>query len=152
MIQVTVPNFFYFNEISKMRVLGPKNCCFLLFFTTMVKIYVFLALAPSARKNSTSRHRKKSWPRPWMLAEAGTYPSCQFKSWTRVWNVSDTIVSSLNRVKWNRINTKDSCPIRWEFGTYSCQIKTRIRNGSETDYTRFNTLIGLSTDSHCKWM
>ena len=40
-------NFFYFNEMSKMRVLGPKNRYFSLFFTDMVKICSFLALAPS---------------------------------------------------------------------------------------------------------
>ena len=34
-------NFFYFNEISKMRVLGPKNCYFLLCFKLWTKFTVF---------------------------------------------------------------------------------------------------------------
>ena len=42
MIQVTVPNFFYFDEISKLRVLGQKNHYFSLFFTDMVRIYSLL--------------------------------------------------------------------------------------------------------------
>ena len=40
MIQVTVPNFFYFDEISKIRPLEPKNHHFCLFFSYK---YVFLS-------------------------------------------------------------------------------------------------------------
>ena len=47
MIQVTVPNFFYFNKISKTRVLGPKNCTFWPYLWKRVKNNGFLALAPS---------------------------------------------------------------------------------------------------------
>ena len=39
--QVTVPNFSYFNEISKMWLLEPKNVIFCRFFEKWVKTNVF---------------------------------------------------------------------------------------------------------------
>ena len=45
MIQVTVPIFFYFDEISKIRPLELKNTYFLAIFKKEAKIMFFLALA-----------------------------------------------------------------------------------------------------------
>ena len=42
MIQVTITIFFYFDEISKLRVPGQKTRYFSLFFTDMVRIYSLL--------------------------------------------------------------------------------------------------------------
>ena len=41
MNQVTVPNFSYFNEISKMWLLEPKNVIFCCFFEKLVETRVF---------------------------------------------------------------------------------------------------------------
>ena len=47
MIQVTVPIFFYFDEILKLKELWPKNCLFVSVFSNITKKLRFSALAPS---------------------------------------------------------------------------------------------------------